>query len=629
VDRVVSPALDQLDRLRQPLTDGEELVFEFFDRHLSTGWEIYIQPHLNGLRPDFVLLNPSIGIAVFEVKDWNLGAMDYWSEDQGGRGQELLARKDGKTFSLQKENPFPKVLRYEREIRDLYCPRLDSRSGLAAITSGVVFPFTPEDALGRVFGAWCDNGPFSQFPRYYTVTGLESVRDGRIDHVLPEHSRRESIVMTEDHAADLRNWLVEPSFAADQREPLPLDSSQRFLVQNRTASGFRRIKGPAGSGKSLVLAARAAELASAGKEVLVVSFNITLLHYLRDAFVRWPVSRQVSHGDTTWLNFHSWMRRTAQEGNLEHEYKQAWADHLGYPVAESSNSAGGNVPNEVFRIVTMAIEAESGGDVATYDAILVDEGQDFDPEWWNLLRKVLRPGGEMVLVADATQDVYGTARSWTDEAMNGAGFSGGPWVQLKESYRLPPVVVPYAQEFASRYLPSDTVDLPNSTQTELDVFPCSMRWVQTSGYNAVEVCTKEILHLAERFGQEAFAIPDTTFLAADRKSGLAVVEMLAARNVRAIHTFDEDDGKARRMKMAFWMGDARVKGTTIHSFKGWETRGLVVFTGNRFGERARAALYTALTRVKRAVEGSHITVVCSIPELREFGTSWPAFEQVE
>lgn len=77
MSRFVSPALDQLDKLRQPLTPGERMVVDLFHTELPEDWEIYIQPHLNGLRPDIVLLNPKVGIAVFEVKDWNLGAMEY------------------------------------------------------------------------------------------------------------------------------------------------------------------------------------------------------------------------------------------------------------------------------------------------------------------------------------------------------------------------------------------------------------------------------------------------------------------------------------------------------------------------------------------------------------------------
>lgn len=36
-----------------------------------------------------------------------------------------------------------------------------------------------------------------------------------------------------------------------------------------------------------------------------------------------------------------------------------------------------------------------------------------------------------------------------------------------------------------------------------------------------------------------------------------------------------------------------------------------------------AAIYAALTRLKRSVLGSHLTVVCSATEMEEFGASWP------
>lgn len=44
---------------------------------LPPKWE-YLQPHLNSLGPDFVLINKNIGIAIFEVKDWNIDLMNYY-----------------------------------------------------------------------------------------------------------------------------------------------------------------------------------------------------------------------------------------------------------------------------------------------------------------------------------------------------------------------------------------------------------------------------------------------------------------------------------------------------------------------------------------------------------------------
>lgn len=115
MERLISPPLAELPHLRQPLTPGESMVLDMFCRTLDPGWEIYIQPHLNGLRPDFVLLHPQVGIAVFEVKDWNLDAVDYFIR-KGTKRPELWARRDGKEFSRQTENPFPKVEYYREAI---------------------------------------------------------------------------------------------------------------------------------------------------------------------------------------------------------------------------------------------------------------------------------------------------------------------------------------------------------------------------------------------------------------------------------------------------------------------------------------------------------------------------------
>jgi hypothetical protein len=150
VTRTISPPKSDLTILRQPLEEGEWRVLEFFDAHLPVGWEIYVQPHLNGLRPDFVLLHPEVGIAVFEVKDWDLDALERWVERRHDKAPILKGRKDGKTFSLQSDNPVEKVFRYKQEIQDLYCPCIDQRNGLAVITAGIIFPFADDDRVAQL-----------------------------------------------------------------------------------------------------------------------------------------------------------------------------------------------------------------------------------------------------------------------------------------------------------------------------------------------------------------------------------------------------------------------------------------------------------------------------------------------
>ncbi|MGQ3683590.1 MAG: hypothetical protein ACUBOA_00990 [Candidatus Loosdrechtia sp.] len=466
-------------------------------------------------------------------------------------------------------------------------------------------------------------------------------------------------------AKDLRCWLAESDFLAEQREPLELSEKQLSYVTTRTDSGYRRIKGPAGTGKSLVLVARAAKLFGEGKEVLVVTYNITLLHYLKGLAARWPappnvmiekkniidkvkrlpsdvmkinkIKRLVGNlpmvgrvpippappGKTgkniTWLNFHHWCKRVCQECNREEEYKVLWNEHPREEVLD----------HRLPELVSQIIDEDKANVIPRYDAVLVDEGQDFLPGWWNALRKVCRKEGEMLLVADATQDIYGTAKAWTDEKMTGAGFSG-KFGKLEISYRLPPKALKYAREFAEQFLPQDNVDPPVSVQGELDLYPCKLRWIQTNADQALRVCTNEILSMAPNAGPGILAIPDITFLTGINNFGREVVARLDEQGVRVIHTFTNgnNDREARRRRMHFYArGVSGIRATTLHSFKGWESRALVVYVDPNAASRSLALIYTGLTRIKRHVGGGYLTVVSCAQNLREYGRTWPEYSE--
>jgi hypothetical protein len=119
------------------------------DAGLGAGWEIYVQPHLNGCRPDFVLLNPKVGIGILEIKDWDLQAPRYsWRKVSHG-ADELIGTHSGHDF--KHENPARKLRYYKQEVFDIYCPRLTAGSGLAAISAGVIFPFANEIDVHRLF----------------------------------------------------------------------------------------------------------------------------------------------------------------------------------------------------------------------------------------------------------------------------------------------------------------------------------------------------------------------------------------------------------------------------------------------------------------------------------------------
>ena len=108
------------------------------------------------------------------------------------------------------------------------------------------------------------------------------------------------------------------------------------------------------------------------------------------------------------------------------------------------------IPNDdLMLLVNKIIDNE---EVIKYDAALVDEGQDLKPSWWNIIKKLVHDEGERLLIADSAQDIYDRSKSWTSEAMKGAGFTG-LWNVRYSCYRLPAEIYDIANFFINNFLP--------------------------------------------------------------------------------------------------------------------------------------------------------------------------------
>ncbi len=620
--RFVSPPREELARLKTPLNDSERLVFDFFDSHLGPDWEIYVQPHLNGLRPDFVLLNPRVGIAVFEVKGWDLDSGLYSiAPANGGPPRLVVKTRDGRRQAI--ENPVEKLHLYRSEIAQLYCPGLDQRAGLAAVTAGILVPTASQKAVTAVLGPALDYRVQDRavLP-YFRLVGAELLENAALGDVFPDAQRRSSQVMTPEIADDLRHWLVEPDLAAEQRDAPFLNRQQLTLVNTRTENGYRRIRGPAGSGKTMVLAGRAAALEREGKDVLVVAYNHTLLNYLRDTAVRFGCdSRRI-----TWLTFHSWCKRVMTECGRSGEY-----DALFHGYSDQNEDSREAILATAMPALVEQTLRSSTDAVARYDAVLVDEAQDMLPEWWAALRQIVKPRGEMVLVADVAQDVYDRRTRWTERAMTGAGFTG-KWVDLDYSYRMPTRLTELARRFAETYLPESDSPLPKApAQQELDVDVSRLRWIQVSPARLPEACADAIAEMVVESRSDgtdwSLAFADVVFLCDRIADGREVSRLLRERGIKIAGTYADDERERTRQKRHFFKGDARVKGTTIHSFKGWEGRSLVLGVHAADSDRAKSLVYSGMTRLKAHPRGSYLTVVCAAPELAAFGAQWPERER--
>lgn len=650
LSRLISPPLAELDRLRPPLEPGECEVLAWLDRHLKLPWEIYIQPHLNGLRPDFVLLHPRAGIIVLEVKDWDFSAMEYRVQPREDAAPALEIRTQAGWKMHEASNPISKLHLYRDEIQNLYCPSLGGADVHRLVSCAAIFTRATRDQAVELLRPSIDHyfSNLSEYPLNCAVVGTAELATNDLGSVLRVALNTSQRGMTDAVADDLRHWLNEPEYSAEQRREPRLTDKQRNLVQTKTEKGYRRIKGPAGSGKSLVLAGRAAQLVAQGKRVLVVTYNLTLINYLQDLVVQWPMPQGVRpRCDIVWLNFHAWCRRIFFLVGESESYRQLWRRHfeaakkreeeiaaagaIGNPAGDDQLEA---IFNDAMAQALSEAIAKHPEPLERFDAVLVDEAQDFRPSWISLLRHVVEEAakdGEYLIVADKSQNIYGTAHLLSEGAMAGCGFRA-PWSSLSECHRMPTALIPLVSDYARRFLPEDSRDIPvtpDSRQGEmaLDFFG---RWVQRASLPIGDCVLDEILRLAAAKDIEHLPISDITVIVLTQRRGIELVRALEAKNIRCLHTFAPDDRReSRRLKTRFYKGAAQVKVTTIHSFKGLECRALVIAVDAPSPQGLRqdqlALLYTAMTRLKATPRGSYLTIICNQKEMADYGSNWPDF----
>jgi hypothetical protein len=171
----------------------------------------------------------------------------------------------------------------------------------------------------------------------------------------------------------------------DERKIIELTNQQYGLLG---LLGRRRrvaIAGCAGSGKTLIAFEKARQLALSGREVLFTCFNRSLAGYLRE-------SMDVPQG-------------------LEIRHYHAYCSDL-------VSSAGRTPPPEIaadtkahakwLAATAAEVLATTGGSL---DAVIVDEGQDFEPGWFETLQAALTEGieGLFYVFYDDNQRLYSQA----------------------------------------------------------------------------------------------------------------------------------------------------------------------------------------------------------------------------
>ena len=400
-----------------------------------------------------------------------------------------------------------------------------------------------------------------------------------------------------------------------------LDKKQQKLITSSSKSGYRRVKGSAGSGKTIVAAARAVEVAKEGKSVLIVVYNKTMATRMR---VIVEGCSQIANRREALSNIQIFSIYALFKKIVE------WAD-----MHELLPSYNPDVPFEtygkhLFEAANEAVKNEIGKRIPYFDCIVVDEGQDFTFTWWQFLRTLKIPSddangdahGEMLLIADATQDLYGKARAWTEETMKGAGFTGA-WFSLDQSYRMPVNFIPLAKDFVQNYLPiNQYTNSPeigsqdNADDDNLLKFTFELEWV-----NADRDPIDELYNAVKKH----YSLSDT------RK---AVIQASKDNCTNIINILNQTEYKTKlrhalnsygpNAKDSFSIEDGQIGVITPHGFKGYEAPIVFVLIDNFSFVRAKYAVYTAITRVLKHDTGSKLIIVNTTSELRHLGKRWNA-----
>jgi len=179
-----------------------------------------------------------------------------------------------------------------------------------------------------------------------------------------------------------------------QREVQYLDAHQASVAR-RLQRGHQLLKGPPGSGKTLVLVHRCKFLSlfdPGVTRILFLCFNIALASHLKRLVTEQGLG-------------------TGKNGVQVHHFFELCGRILGERVAdryEPSEGAHAYYSDVVERAA--AAIPQGTARIEPFDAILVDEGQDFDDAKFRVVRSLLREGGDLVVALDSEQNLYHVKR---------------------------------------------------------------------------------------------------------------------------------------------------------------------------------------------------------------------------
>ncbi|WP_088345529.1 MULTISPECIES: nuclease-related domain-containing DEAD/DEAH box helicase [Rhodomicrobium] len=591
------------ERLPARASRGEERLFEILKK-LPDDCIVYYEPIVADRYPDFVVIIPSLGVLIVEVKGWYLG----WISDADQ--ERVVVNENG--GQVRRDHPLQQARKYQYELMD-EARRQDFAKCLlhqgGERLGNFLFPFGHFALLTNITREQLDKSDKPAVRQAFS-----SRRDVTRDVMEEWEALGGEALLLALQARFDPYWPIEPlsprqvdairavihpetiislpavGGGAGPRDGLDLlkilDLHQEREARN-IRSGHRIIRGVAGSGKTVLLLARAKMLGGDGsKRVLLLCYNRALAGYLRSCVSNYP--------NVTVRHFYEWGR----------------ANGIGFKRDEGADDYG-------QRLLTQLERGE--GEAGMFDAVLIDEYQDFALSWFKCAKLALKEpeDGDFVIVGDASQSVYKQLGfRWSDAGIKARGRS----TKLEVNYRNTREMMIAAASFA-----------PQGRDDEDDLGASVPPSVETCRRSGPKVEVIQCLDIADEVTQAARRIKQWIDAGQYRPHEIAI---LYARRETRRHKSElyRLRGLLDPYPSVLLAGDADVgsyadpgiKISTIYSSKGLQFPAVLVIWADllpsnfpdRDDDNERSQFYVALTRAEHQLVITHSGGSTYVDELR-------------
>jgi len=438
------PKIEDINRIFPSTTPGELHLLNFLYENLSDDYEIYFQPYLNGDCPDIIVLRKNVGVLIIEVKDWELNYYDILDKNT------WMVRSNGARIS----SPFKQVADYKDNIYNLHVDNLVQMKihnpSLFSIVSCAVYfhKASRSEIQSAIIGNLINQGKDVVWSNYIDIMTPDELNLNNLKNLLNRrHLDRVNTDFSDSIYFSLKR-IIQPDNHTLEKG-LEIIYSKEQLILTLSKPGPQKIKGVAGGGKSMVLSKRAVNAhIRTGKQVLIVTYNISLRNYIHDRISE--VREKFSWAAFNIIHFHQLINSTRINNNI-------------YTVDEINSDESDKTLNDTTQFDSVK------ENLPKYDSIFIDEGQDYQKDWFVIITKYfLKEGGEIVIFADEKQNIY---KNELDEEKKIKTNLFVPWNNsLKKSYRLSSDIATMASEFQKHFWPikyeNDKIE-PNIDQREL------------------------------------------------------------------------------------------------------------------------------------------------------------------